>query len=79
MLKGGFMKAIRESIIYILLGLFMIAASFEAGIIWELKGLDSANRRLTKLETGQGELAGKVESHTAMLRGIGKGRMPQVP
>ena len=73
------MKTIRETIIYILLGLFMIAASFEAGIIWELKGLDSVDRRLKRLETNQAELAGKVESHHIMLRGISKGRMPQIP
>jgi hypothetical protein len=79
MLKGGFMKAIRETIIYILLGLFMIAASFEAGIIWELKGLDSAQKRLARLESEQGKMAGEIESHKAIFRGIKKGRVPDVP
>ncbi len=73
------MKAIRQTIIYILLGLFMMAASFEAGIIYELKGMDSAQKRLAKLEAAKEELSGKVQSHTDILRGISKGRMPQIP
>jgi len=73
------MKAIRETVVWIVFWSMTVIAAFEAGVIWELKGLDSAQKRLAGLEKGQQELSGKVESHQAMLRGIGKGRMPQIP
>lgn len=73
------MKHLREILIYFILWLMTIAAAFQAGIIWEMKGLDSAQKRLAKLEVHQQEMSGKIESHIIILRGIAKGRMPQIP
>jgi hypothetical protein len=71
------MKIIREIIIYILFWIMSMIAAFQFGIIWELKGIDSAQRRLAKLEAAQAEIAGEIESQKAILRGINKGRIPK--
>jgi hypothetical protein len=73
------MKIARELIIYIFLWLMSMAAAFQFGIIWEMKGIDGAQKRLAKLEAAQAEMAGEIESQKAILRGIGKGRMPRIP
>ena len=73
------MKTIRETILYIAILIMTATAAFQAGIIWEMKGLDSAQKRLAKLEVHQQEMSGKIESHIIILRGISKGRMPQIP
>jgi len=73
------MKVIRQIVIYIVLWFMTIAAAFQAGIIWEMKGLDSSKKRIERLEGDQKQMAGELESHKAMLRGIGKGRLPQIP
>ena len=78
-MKGNLMKNIRQIVIYVLLWLMTVAAAFQAGVIWELKGLDSAQKRIARLEVHQQEMSGKIESHVIILRGIGKGRMPQIP
>jgi hypothetical protein len=73
------MKNIREIIIYLLFWLMTIAAAFQAGVIFELKGLDSAQKRIARLEANEREMSGKIESHVIILRGIAKGRAPQIP
>ena len=74
-----FISWMRDQVVYILLWTMTIIAAFEAGMIFEFKGLDSYSKRMGKAESAIQELAGKVESHQAMLRGIAKGRTPQIP
>ena len=70
---------IRENLIFILFWLMSILAAFQFGILWELKGVEGAKKKMLKLEINQMELAGKVEAHEAILKGIRKGRAPQIP
>ena len=66
------MKTLRESIIYILFCIILAIAAFEAGIIYEFKGIDSSQKRLTKLEINQQELVFKTMAHETILRKMGK-------
>jgi len=70
---------IRENLILILFWLMTILAAIEFGILWELKGIEGAKKKMLRLEINQMELAGKVEAHGAILRGKEKGRAPQIP
>uniref|UniRef100_A0A6M3LXE7 Uncharacterized protein n=1 Tax=viral metagenome TaxID=1070528 RepID=A0A6M3LXE7_9ZZZZ len=66
-------KTIKQFLLY-----FLIAfAAFQSGIIYEIK-ISSIEKRIAKLETNQQTLSGEFESQAAMLRGISKGRLPQL-
>ncbi|MCZ7405407.1 MAG: hypothetical protein O8C67_10830 [Candidatus Methanoperedens sp.] len=63
-----FLSWLREVIIYIIFWIITAIAAFEAGMIYEFKGFDNNNKRLTKMEVTIGEMAGKVTSHDAILQ-----------
>jgi hypothetical protein len=71
------MDKIRIFIVYTILWIMTIIAAFEGGIIYTSQR--DIPGRITKLETNQKELSGIIESHKAILRGLSKGRSPQIP
>jgi hypothetical protein len=66
-------RLIKQFLFYLLIAF----AAFQSGIIYEIK-INSTEKRIAKLEANQQVLAGEVESQAAILRGISKGRLPQL-
>ena len=69
----------RQAFLIVVLFLMSMIAAFEFGIIYHGKSAENTNNRLRKVEERQTDIIGTLESHHAILRGIGKGRMPQIP
>jgi len=73
------MRTLKESIMYIIICILIAIAAFEGGIIYQSKNIEISQRKLTKMEAQLTQMAGEIESHKAIFRGIKKGRMPEIP
>jgi hypothetical protein len=60
-------EKMKTIIILVFFWIITAIAAFEAGVIFEFKGIDNNTKRLTKVEVAVGELAGKVTAHDAII------------